>query len=224
MGKMNETEIVRQFNNLSTGWVNDALGRLKLAGGSEGVYPVSRSARRFAARAVTVQYLPKRGSGPKMPNHYEIMRNVAQPGEVLVFAAGGTPCYVLGENQAHVAMYRGLAGICVDGCVRDADEVAELAIPVFARGAGIRSYTTHLELAGVNVPVAFAGTQIRPGDIVVADGDGLAVVPGELAEEVLLQTLDIAGIEKEMEEGIERKCSLDEISSLTKRKKIVKEA
>ena len=73
----------------------------------------------------------------------------------------------MGENQAHVAMYRGLAGVCVDGCVRDADEVAALDIPVFSRGAGVRPYSTHLELTGVNVPVAFAGVQVRPGDIVV---------------------------------------------------------
>lgn len=215
-------EIVRQFKDLPTGWVTDALGRLKITGWSEGIYPLSRSARRLAGRAVTVQYLPKRGTGPKVPNHYEIMRNIAQPGEVLVIAAMGTPCWLLGENQAHVAMYRGLAGICVDGCVRDADEVAELPLPVFARGGGSRPYSTHLDLTGVNVPVAFAGTQIRPGDIVVADCDGMVVVPGDHAENVLLQTLEIAGIEKEMEETIKRGGSLEEIARLSGRKKVAK--
>ena len=219
----NEDEVVRQFKDLATGWVTDALGRLRLAGCSEGVFPLSRTARRFAGRAVTVQYLPKRGSGPKMPTHYEVMRNVAQPGEVLVIAAGGTPCWLLGENQAHVGMYRGLAGICVDGCVRDADEVAELPLPVFARGAGSRPYSTHLEVAGINVPVGFAGAQIRPGDIVVGDCDGLVVVPGDHAEEVLFQTLDIAVIEKEAEDAIKRQDSLEEMARISRKKKVVKE-
>lgn len=222
METMSEEEVIRQFKDLPTGWVTDALGRLDLTGWSEGVYPLSRSFRRLAGRAVTVQYLPKRGTGPKVPNHYEVMRNIARPGEVLMIAAAGTPCWLLGENQAHVAMYRGLAGICVDGCVRDADEVAELPLPVFARGGGTRPYSTHLDLTGVNVPVAFAGAQIRPGDIVVADCDGLVVVPGEHAQNVLLQALDIAVIEKEMEEAIKRGASLDEIARLSGRKKIVK--
>jgi len=219
---MTTDDLVRQFKDLPTGWVTDALGRLKLAGWSHGIYPLSRTARRFAGRAVTVQYLPKRGSGPKMPTHYEIMRSTAQPGDVLIMAAGGTPCYLIGENQAHVSMYRGLAGICVDGCVRDWDEVSELPLPVFARGAGSRPYSTSLELAGVNVPVAFAGAQIRPGDIVVGDCDGLVVVPGDRAQEVLLQTLDIAVIEKEMEEGIKRQDSLADLAQISRRKKVLK--
>lgn len=219
---MSDAEMIRQFKECPTGWIVDALGRLKINGCSEAVYPMSRTARRLAGRAVTVQYLPKRGTGPKVPNHYSVMRNIAQPGEVLVIAALGTPCWLLGENQAHVAMYRGLAGICVDGCVRDADEIAELPLPVFARGAGIRPYATHLDLTGVNVPVSFAGAQIRPGDVIVADGDGMVVVPGDLAENILMQTLEIAGIEKEMEDTIRNNGSLEEIARLSGRKKVAK--
>jgi 4-hydroxy-4-methyl-2-oxoglutarate aldolase len=220
---MSEEELVHRFKELPTGWITDALGRRKFAGASEGVYPLSRSAQRIAGRAVTVQYLPIRRSGPKVPNHYEIMRTIAQPGDVLVIAAAGTPCWLLGENQVHVAMYRSLAGICVDGCVRDVEEVAELPLPVFARGGGVRPYMSHLELTAFNVPVAFAGAQIRPGDIIVGDRDGLAIVPGDHAEDILLQTLEIAGIEKEMEEAIKRGGSLQEIARLSGRKKIPKE-
>jgi 4-hydroxy-4-methyl-2-oxoglutarate aldolase len=214
-----EERMIAQFREMATGWISDAFDRINLSGWSEGVVPLSRTQRRFAGRAVTVQYLPSRGSGPKLPNHYEIMRNIAQPGEVLIIAALGTPCWLMGENQAHVAMYRGLAGVCVDGCVRDWDEVAELAIPVFARGAGVRPYSTHLELAGVNVPVAFAGAQVRPHDIVVGDCDGLIVVPGDRAEEVLQHTLEIAAVEKEAEVAIANQASLEELAAISRKKK-----
>lgn len=216
-------EIVRQFCQMPTGFVTDAFSRLGLVGWSEGVYPLSRTARKIVGRAVTIHYQPKRGGGAKKPSHYEVMLNTARPGDVLVIAAEGTPCWLLGENQAHWAMYHGLAGIIVDGCVRDADEIAELTMPVFARGAGTRPFSTHLELAEVNVPVEFAGTQIRPGDIVVGDGDGLVVIPADKAGEVLFQALDIAVLEKEMENSIKTQASLPEIEKFSKWKKTLKE-
>ena len=216
-------DVIGQLRELPTGWITDALERLGLAGWSHGVYPVSQTERRVAGRAVTIQYLPKRGTGPKLPSHYDVIANVALPGDVLVIAAGGTPCWLMGENQAHWAMYHGLAGILVDGHVRDADEIAELPLPVFARGAGVRPYSTHLELAAINVPVEFAGVQIRPGDVVVGDGDGVVVVPSDRVEEVLFQAQDIAVIEKEMEEAIKRGVTVTELASVSKQKKIRKE-
>jgi 4-hydroxy-4-methyl-2-oxoglutarate aldolase len=147
------------------------------------------------------------------------MREVAQPGEVLIIAAAATPCWLLGENQAHVAMYRGLAAVCVDGCVRDADEVAELTMPVFARGGGSRPYSTHLELSGVNVAVSFAGAQVQPADVVVGDCDGLVIVPGDRAEEILKHTLEIGAIEKEMEEAIRANASLEALAGISGKKK-----
>jgi len=215
----NEERMIAQFREMATGWISDAFDRIGLSGWSEGVVPMSQKHRRFAGRAVTVQYLPKRGTGPKQPNHYEIMLSIAQPGEVVIIAALGTPCWLMGENQAHVAMYRGLAGVCVDGCVRDADEVAALDMPVFSRGVGVRPYSTHLELTGVNVPVAFAGVQVRPGDIVVGDCDGLIVVPSDRAEEVLKHTLQIAEIEKEKEIAIRNHASLEELAAISRHKK-----
>lgn len=215
-------DIIQQFKGLPTGWITDAFDRLGLIGWSQGVYPTSRTARRVAGRAVTVQYLPRRGGGPKLPSHYDIISNIAQPGDVLVIAAGGTPCWLMGENQAHYAMYRSLDGVIVDGCIRDADEIAELTIPVFARGAGTRPFSTHLEMVAVNVPVEFAGVQIRPGDIVVGDGDGLVAVPGDRAKEVLRQTLEIAVIEKEMEVAIKSKLPLEEIKLIAGKKKVKK--
>jgi len=220
---MSIEDVISELKKVPTGFVTDAMVRLGLSGWSEGVAPLSPTARRFAGRAVTLRYGPKRGSGATMPNQYEIIRD-ARPGDVLVVAAQGTPCWLLGENVCHEAMYSGIAAIIVDGCVRDADEIAELPMPVFARGAGIRPFSTHLELTAVNEPVEFAGAQIRPGDIVVGDGDGIVVVPPERAEDVLFQVRDIAELEKEQEEAIKRRAPMSELNPILARKKTPKKA
>ena len=220
---MSIEEAVKELGKVPSGYVTDAMTRLGMAGWSEGVLPLSPAARHISGRAVTMKYGPKRGESRKLPNQYEVIRS-AKPGDVLVVAAEGSPCWLLGENVCHTAMYHGLAGIVVDGCVRDADEIAELEMPVFARGAGIRPFSTHLELIDVNVPVEFAGTQIRPGDIVAGDGDGLVVVPPEMVDDVLLQVKDIAEIEREQEEAIRRQAPLDELKPILAKKKVLKKA
>lgn len=220
---MSVDEMIEQLRQFPTGFVTDAFSRLDLAGWSEKVYPISRTARKLVGRAVTIQYQPKRGDGDKLPSHYQVIAQIAQPGDVLVIAAGGTPCWLMGENQTHWAMNHRLAGVLVDGCVRDADEIAELAMPVFARGAGTRPYSTELEMAAINVPVEFAGMQVHPGDIVCGDGDGLVTIPAERLAEVMCQVLDIAELEKDMEAAIQRCVSLEELQVLNKKKKICKE-
>jgi 4-hydroxy-4-methyl-2-oxoglutarate aldolase len=223
MSSMTMEEVINQFKEVPSGYVTDAMTRLGLAGWSEGVLPLSPRFRRFAGRAVTLRYGPKRGGGAKMPNQYEIIRD-CKPGDVLVVAAEASPCWLLGENVCHEAMYSGLAAIVVDGCVRDADEIAELSMPVFARGAGIRPFSTHLELSAINEPVEFAGAMIRPGDIVVGDGDGIVVVPAERAEEVLFQVRDIAELEKQQEEAIQRRVPMSELNPILAKKKVLKKA
>ncbi|MGE5619918.1 MAG: RraA family protein [Sphingomonadaceae bacterium] len=218
---MSIEEVINEFRQVPSGFVTDAMTRLGISGWSEGVVPVSSKARRFAGRAVTMKYGPKRGTPAKLPNQYEVIRS-ANPGDVLVIAAEGTPCWLLGENVCHTALYQGLAAVVVDGCIRDFDEIAELEMPVFARGAGIRPFSTHLELIDVNVPVEFAGAQIRPGDIVVGDGDGIVVVPADRADDVLYQVKDIAVLEKEQEEAIKRQVPLSELNPILARKKILK--
>ncbi len=220
---MSIEEAINQFKQVPSGYVTDSMVRLGISGWSEGVVPLSPRSHRFAGRAVTMKYGPKRGGGAKMPNQYEFIRE-AKPGDVLVVAAEGSPCWLLGENVCHEAMYHGLAAIVVDGCVRDADEIAELSMPVFARGAGIRPFSTHLELIAVNEPVEFAGAQIRPGDIVVGDGDGIVVVPPERADEVLFQARDIAELEKEQEEAIQKRVPMAELNTVLAKKKLLKKA
>ena len=108
-----------------------------------------------------------------------------QPGEVLVLVMPEpAPVALLGDLLATQAQVRGAAAVLVDAAVRDSEELAAMGIPVWARW--IRSRGATKDVVGeLDVPVVVGGAQIRPGDLVVLDADGVTVVAAERAEEVL---------------------------------------
>ncbi|MGE0859880.1 MAG: RraA family protein [Gammaproteobacteria bacterium] len=98
----------------------------------------------------------------------------AQPGEVLVVDTDGSRRAVVGELFSLEATRRGLAGIIVDGTVRDLRTVAGLRLPVWARGLNPKSGTTR-DPGAVQVPVTCGGVVVNPGDVVLGDEDGIVV-------------------------------------------------
>lgn len=109
----------------------------------------------------------------------------ARPGDVLVLTSGEpAPVALVGELLATQARARGVAGMLVDGAVRDLDELAELGLPIWARYVRAQGATKG-EVGELDVPVVIGGTEIRPGDLVVLDCDGAFVLPYARAGEVL---------------------------------------
>ena len=100
--------------------------------------------------------------------------DAAQPGEVLVVDTQGSSRAVVGELFSMEAERRGLAGIIVDGPVRDVSTLRTLVLPVYARGLCPMSGTIR-ELGALQVPVVCGGVAVNPGDIVMGDDDGLLV-------------------------------------------------
>ena len=108
-----------------------------------------------------------------------------QPGEVLVLTMPEpAPVALLGDLLATQAQVHGAAAVLVDAAVRDSEELATMDVPVWARW--IRSRGATKDVPGeLDVPVVVGGCEIRPGDLVVLDADGVTVVAAERAEEVL---------------------------------------
>jgi 4-hydroxy-4-methyl-2-oxoglutarate aldolase len=102
----------------------------------------------------------------------------AEPGDVLVIATDGGRLAVFGELFATEARRRRLAGIVTDGWCRDVAGLRALGLPAYARGTIPRSGTT-VSRAPHDVPVRLAGLEVRPGDIVFGDDDGLVIAPAE---------------------------------------------
>lgn len=108
----------------------------------------------------------------------------AEPGVVLVVDAHAHLAGYCGEVLAVAAQARGVLGLVIDGGVRDSDPLARLGFPVFARGRSIARTVKH-EPGRVGQPVVVGGALVRPGDVVVADADGVVVVRSERLTEVL---------------------------------------
>jgi 4-hydroxy-4-methyl-2-oxoglutarate aldolase len=109
----------------------------------------------------------------------------AKPGIIIVAKLGG---YLLtgawGEILTVAAQAKGVAGVAVDGAVRDIEAIAERRFPIFSRGLAIGSCTKE-RFGSLDVPILFGGVTVCPGDIVVGDSDGLVIVSRQRAEEIL---------------------------------------
>jgi 4-hydroxy-4-methyl-2-oxoglutarate aldolase len=109
----------------------------------------------------------------------------ARPGDVLVLTMPEpAPVALVGDLLATQAKAQGVAAILVDGAVRDAEELAELGLPIWARWIRVRGAAKDVP-GTIDEPVTVGGATIRAGDLVVLDADGAAVVAHERVEEVL---------------------------------------
>ncbi|WP_027479195.1 4-carboxy-4-hydroxy-2-oxoadipate aldolase/oxaloacetate decarboxylase [Gryllotalpicola ginsengisoli] len=107
------------------------------------------------------------------------------PGDVLVATSPNpTPFGLVGELLATQAAHAGAAGLVIDGGVRDTDDLRELGLPVWSRWVRMRGAAKDAR-GTVQVPVQVGGQTIHPGDVVIADADGVTVVPRERLEEVV---------------------------------------
>ncbi len=102
---------------------------------------------------------------------------LAQPGDVLVVSVGGGyEGGYWGEIMTFAAQQRGIAGLVIDGCVRDRDLIEEMGFPVFSRGLAIHG-TIKKEKGVINSPLMIGEILINPGDLLVGDSDGVVLVP-----------------------------------------------
>lgn len=109
-----------------------------------------------------------------------------EPGDVLVLTMPEpAPVALVGELLATQAKARGAAALLVDASVRDAEELVELGLPVWARWIRVRGATKRI-VGEIDVPVLVGGATIRPGDMLVLDRDGVAVVERERLDEVVV--------------------------------------
>lgn len=134
---------------------------------------------RVAGPAFTVRCPP----GDNLMLHAAVHR--AEPGSVIVVESGDVDFALAGGNVCAVAQRRGMAAFVADGVIRDLAEVRAMGFPVFARGV-IPIPGTKKAVEPLNHPVRCGGVDVAAGDIVVADEEGVVVVPRSGAGQVLL--------------------------------------
>ena len=170
-------------------------------------------AHRIYGVALTYQYLPtnKAQAGNMAYESFrewhdrwyqdfapEEFSRILRPGTVLVIdAAGIEDTGFIGSNNALNWRSRGMSGVITNGNCRDTDELILQRIPVYSKFQGGGTRPGRIEAGSINRPVSVGGALVRPGDFIVADGDGVQVVPREHAERVAEIAWDIAKGDKE---------------------------
>ena len=174
-GRADAEDPVERFADFDPATIYEAAGQKGM------VDPAIRAAwsgARICGRAATVE----------CPAADNLMLHVAvanaPPGVVIVASAEGcVSAGAWGEILTAAAQARGLAGLTIDGAVRDIDAIREAKFPVFSRGFAIGSCTK--ERAGrLGVPIVFGGVEVNPGDLILGDADGLVVVDRSRLDEV----------------------------------------
>ena len=135
--------------------------------------------QRIAGQAVTAFVFPRDG----LLGHKAVQ--LLQPGQILVVTnGGGGPQAMFGEMVAIAACAAGAAGVIVESCIRDVQALREMKFPVWSSGV----YAGHNSKTGpgsVNVPITCSGVAVQPGDVIVADDDGVICIPPALLPSVL---------------------------------------
>jgi RraA family protein len=183
------TRIVDAFRGLPVANISDCMTRMS-AGGPR-LRPMHKGGP-LAGPALTVKCRP----GDNLMIHKAL--TLAQPGDVIVVDAGGDLTNALfGEIMVATAVRIGLAGVVLNGAVRDSEEIGQGDFPLYA--AGVTHRGPYKDGPGeINVPIAIDGMVIHPGDLIVGDPDGLLCVPFDEAEQLLAATHKKMEAEKKM--------------------------
>ena len=194
-------ELLEELGRYPVAVIGDAMGAPGIM--HHAIKPLCREAR-ICGPAITVETR----SADNLMVHAAL--KVARAGDVLVVDAhGDLSAGIWGGLTTAVAIRKGLAGLVMDGAVRDSAELAASGFPVFTRGVCARAGSK--EGPGqVNMPISCAGVPVQPGDVIVGDADGVVVVPRALLKETLAgarnkaekEALRMAAIHGEDPDGI----------------------
>ena len=180
---------IQAFRGLPVANVSDCMARMTAAGPR--LRPMHKKGYLIGS-ALTVKCRP----GDNLMIHKAL--TMAQQGDVIVVDAGGDLTNALfGEIMTATAMAIGVAGIVLNGAVRDAHEIGQGEFPLYA--AGVTHRGPYKDGPGeINVPIAIDGMVIEPGDLMLGDADGLLCVPYDSLQTVLEATLQKMDAEKKM--------------------------
>ncbi|SPJ77015.1 probable demethylmenaquinone methyltransferase [Fusarium torulosum] len=206
-GDAKDRELVALFAALDTPAVSDALDKIGLPGQATNIMPLSDYKQATVGPAFTVRYIPAATSGP--PKGVGDWIDDVSPGDIIVIDnSGRKDCTVWGDIMTQYAGIRGIAGTVIDGVCRDVTRAISDNYPMFTAGRWVRTAKGRMEVASVNEPIGIGSVYVKPRDIVIADANGVVIVPRNRAREVAKIAHWIDESEKRIREMIANGSSL----------------
>ena len=193
----------KRFERMATTNVSDALDKVGIRGTVIGIRPMF-DCPKTVGRAVTIKIT---AAGAMKSAHHLGVRAIdaAEAGDVIVIDNRGdlhNNCW--GEILSMGAKVKGVAGVVVDGAARDIDACKEFGFPVYARGAVPLTARGRIMEESFNEVIRVGDVQVRPGDVVMADVNGVVIVPAESVEKVLAAAEEILAKEEAMVDELQR--------------------
>lgn len=166
--------------SISTASISDGLDSLGLLGSLHGIAAL-RQGQRALGPAFTVSYEPVDGTGGTVG---DFLDDVPEGAVIVIDNAGRTDCTVWGGIMSQVAHERGIAGTVINGACRDVAVATVAGYPIWSVSRFMRTGKDRVRVAAVQATIVIDGVRIEPGDVVVADDDGVVVVPAARWSEV----------------------------------------
>ncbi|KAH7159510.1 demethylmenaquinone methyltransferase family protein [Dactylonectria estremocensis] len=202
-----DQDLTSLFAHLDTPSVSDALDKLGIPGQAFGIMPLSNYNKTTVGPAFTVRYVP--ASDP--PGSVGDFIDHVAPGDVVVIDNGGrTDCTVWSDILTQYAGLRGIAGTVIDGVCRDVDRALTDGYSLFTTGRWMRTGKDRVQVGGVNEAISVGTVRVSPRDMVVADANGVVVVPQSRAREVAEVAAQIERSESEIRDLIANGATITE--------------
>lgn len=200
-----EEEMIAIFREVSGPNISDAMHR---KGAMRGILPINLGIK-IVGKAVTVQTFP--GDWAKPVESIDM----AGPGDVLVIYNGSNSISPWGGLATLSCKMRGVEGAVIDGAVRDVDEIRALKYPIWASGITPNAGDPK-GMGEINSEITCGGQTVKPGDYIVADENGVVVIPKERAYEIARRAKEVEKMESRLYEEIRRGSTLSQVANLKK--------
>ncbi len=196
---LDDSALVALFQGLDTPAVSDAMDKLGLHGQAMGIMPLDNYTQPVIGPAFTVKYVPATNPAGTVGDFID---DVAVGDIVIIDNDGRTDCTVWGDIMTQYSGLRGIAGTVIDGVCRDVTKALGDGYPMFTAGRFMRTGKDRVQVEAINTTVAIGAVRVASRDIVIADANGVVIVPRHRAEEVAKTAHQIETIEQAIRDRI----------------------
>lgn len=197
-------DLIERFKEVSTSTLNDVMDEMGINGIITGLRCLVPGNRIVGPAFTVKEAVGTVGAYDKSDFPVGEVINLMEEGDIFVADMGGHEVSTMGGLGSLAMKLKGVAGIVVDGGVRDVEQMIAHPFPAYVAHTCATSGKTRVKILAINKPVKIRGIRVNPGDIIVADDTSVAAIPLSKAEDILKQSLQIENLERQMEEELRK--------------------